>query len=204
MEALDEEMGVGFDRHSTRPPTSPPYPPASISAGYPGRSHRARRDLVDLLLRARDWGATAPELDADTIGRLATESRRRCRRRAGRHGDAARRGASRSRTMYGPSGVTALSAGSADGDAELADAVREHLRAEEAHAPGVVFAELVHLEGESAIFWRGRSCGTMNWFCWAARGAPAVRSRWTNSPFAWRASGWSCASDRLGARSGRG
>ena len=146
MEALDEEMGIGFDR-STHPAADESPLLAGMDLGGVARElgvHRARR------------GAARPG-----------DPRPRQRRRQASSSTPTPSHGSRPATplplpdalavfatmlddgieihgVTGPSGAELLGR-FCHGDPRLHEAVRAHLRAEEAHAPGVVFAELVHL-----------------------------------------------------------
>ena len=74
MEALDEEMGIGFDR-STHPAADESPLLAGIDlGGVAGKLAFTVRDaaLLDLVIRARDNGAARVELDADAVARLAS------------------------------------------------------------------------------------------------------------------------------------
>ena len=99
--------------------------------------------LLDLLMRARESGVKTLELDTDTVARLATAT-------PSPLPDALAVFASllddgiEIHSISGPSGAELLGR-FCHGDSRLHDAVRAHLRAEEARAPGVVFAELIHL-----------------------------------------------------------
>ncbi len=145
MEALDEEMGVGFDPSQHPAADQSPLLAGIDLGGLPREQSFTARDatLVDLLIRARDSGATALELDADTIGRLATAEPLPLPDALAVTATLLDEGIE-IHHVYGPSGAQLLGR-FCHGDAGLADAVRTHLRAEEAHAPGVVFAEVVHL-----------------------------------------------------------
>ena len=145
MEALDEEMGIGFDR-STHPAADESPLLAGIDLGGVASDFAfSARDaaLLDLLIRARETGAGSLELDADAVARLATASPLPLPNTFAVGASLLEDGIE-IQGVYGPSGAELLGR-FCHGDARLHDAVRAHLRAEEAHTPGVVFAELVHL-----------------------------------------------------------
>jgi thiopeptide-type bacteriocin biosynthesis protein len=147
MEALDEEMGIGFDP-STHPAADESPLLAGIDlGGAPPLDVFTARDaaLLDLLIRTRESGAASLELDAARVARLESPSPlplplpdalavNANLLEDGVEIDGA----------YGPSGAQLLGR-FCHGDARVHDAVRAHLRAEEAHSPGVVFAEIIHL-----------------------------------------------------------
>jgi thiopeptide-type bacteriocin biosynthesis protein len=145
MEALDEEMGIGYDRSTHPAADESPLLAGLDLGGVEGNSAFTARDatLLDLVIRARDSGADRVELDGDTVARLATGT-------ALPLPDALAVFASKLddgmeiHAVTGPSGAELLGR-FCHGDPRLHEAVRGHLRAEEEHAPGVVFAELVHL-----------------------------------------------------------
>jgi lantibiotic biosynthesis protein len=145
MEALDEEMGIGYDRSTHPAADESPLLAGLDLGGVQGNSAFTARDatLLDLLIRARDSGADRLELDGDTVARLSTGAPLPLP-------DALAVFASKLdggieiHAVTGPSGAELLGR-FCHGDPRLHDAVGAHLRAEEAHSPGVVFAELVHL-----------------------------------------------------------
>jgi thiopeptide-type bacteriocin biosynthesis protein len=145
MEALDEEMGVGFDpsRHPAAD-QSPLLAGIDLGGFSPERSFTTRDSvLLDLLIRTRDSGAESLELDAGTVARLATDQPLPLPDALAVTATVLDEGIEL-HYAHGPSGAQLLGR-FCHGDIRLQDAVRAHLRAEEAHAPGVVFAEVVHL-----------------------------------------------------------
>lgn len=145
MEALDEEMGIGFDR-STHPAADESPLLAGIDlGGVAGNSVFTARDaaLLDLVSRTRDSGVESVELDADTVARLATATPLPLPDALAVFASMLEDGIE-IHAVTGPSGAELLGR-FCHGDRRLYEAVRAHLRAEEAHAPGVVFAEVVHL-----------------------------------------------------------
>jgi thiopeptide-type bacteriocin biosynthesis protein len=145
MEALDEEMGIGYDRS--------PHPAADESSllagmdlgGVAGNYAFTARDatLLDLLMRARESGAGHLELDAATVARLVTATPLPLPDALAVFASVLDDGIE-IQSASGPSGAELLGR-FCHGDRRLHDAVRSHLRAEEAKAPGVVFAEIIHL-----------------------------------------------------------
>lgn len=158
-EALDEDLGVGFDtRDGPGAAVSPlleglPFV-AGGSAGDPAAGVRftprhayllRRLQALDrdceLVLDDRDLAALTPEKPAilpDALSTLATV--------AARSSQAIDAGEYRVRVDHaaGPSGARLLGR-FCHGSRELVAAVRDHLRAEEALRPDRVFAEVVHL-----------------------------------------------------------
>ncbi|MGO4445501.1 lantibiotic dehydratase [Mycobacterium sp. 2YAF39] len=145
MEALDEEMGVGYDRSSHPAADESPLLAGMDLGGVAGIYAFTARDatLLDLVMRARDSGARTLELDAGTVARLATASPSPLPDAMAVFASVLDDGIE-IQSATGPSGAELLGR-FCHGDARLHDAVRAHLRAEEAHAPGVVFAEIIHL-----------------------------------------------------------
>jgi thiopeptide-type bacteriocin biosynthesis protein len=145
MEALDEEMGIGFDR-SAHPAAdeSPLLAGIDLGGGAADYAFSARdAALLDLLMRARESGAESLELDADTVDRLSTATPFPLPDALAVFVSLLDDGVE-IHGVSGPSGAELLGR-FCHGDARLHDAVRAHLGAEEAQAPGVVFAEIIHL-----------------------------------------------------------
>ena len=94
-------------------------------------------------MRARERGADTLELDAATVARLATAAPSPLPDALAVFAAVLDDGIE-IQSASGPSGAELLGR-FCHGDRRLHDAVRAHLRAEEAHAPGVVFAEIIHL-----------------------------------------------------------
>jgi lantibiotic biosynthesis protein len=145
MEALDEEMGIGFDRSTHPAADESPLLAGLDLGGVGGNSAFTSRDatLLDLVIRARDGGADRVELDAETVARLATGTPLPLPDALAVFATMLEDGIE-VQAVTGPSGAELLGR-FCHGDPGLHEAVRAHLRAEEAHAPGAVFAELVHL-----------------------------------------------------------
>lgn len=149
MVALDEELGVGFDPSQHPAAGQSPLLAGIDLGGLPGEQSFTARDavLLDLLIRARDYGAKSLDLDADALARLAAAPPSHTPLPIP---DALAVTASllddgiEIHNVYGPSGAQLLGR-FCHGDDRLHEAVRAHLRAEEAKSPGVVFAEVVHL-----------------------------------------------------------
>lgn len=141
MEALDEEMGIGFDRSAHPAADESPLLADVDLGGAPGDGAFTARDavLLDLVMRA---GATL-ELDADVVARLATPNPEPLPDALSVMASLLDGGAE-IHGVHGPSGAELLGR-FCHGDDVLHQSVRAHLRAEEAHAPGVVFAEIIHL-----------------------------------------------------------
>ncbi len=151
MEALDEELGVGFNPSKHPAADQSPLLAGIDLGGLPPERAFTFRDgvLLDLLIRTRDSGAASLELDADAIDRLATADPPPLPDALAVTATVLDDGVE-IHNVYGPSGAQLLGR-FCHGDPRLEAAVRTHLRAEEAHAPGVVFAEVVHLpEGRIA------------------------------------------------------
>ncbi|MGX9789649.1 lantibiotic dehydratase [Mycobacterium sp. MMS18-G62] len=145
MEALDEEMGIGYDRSTHPAADESPLLAGLDLGGVEGNSAFTARDaiLLDLVIRTRDSGADRLELDSDTVARLATGTPLPLPDALAVFASMLEDGIE-IHAVTGPSGAELLGR-FCHGDLRLHEAVRSHLRAEEAHAPGVVFAELVHL-----------------------------------------------------------
>ncbi|MGD1171905.1 lantibiotic dehydratase [Mycobacterium seoulense] len=145
MEALDEEMGIGFDP-STHPAAdeSPLLADLDLGGVAPQYAFTARdAALLDLVIRTRESGAASLELDAPTVARLESSSPPPLPDGLAVNANLLEDGVEID-CAYGPSGAQLLGR-FCHGDARMSDAVRAHLRAEEAQSPGVVFAEIVHL-----------------------------------------------------------
>ncbi|KLO41205.1 lantibiotic dehydratase [Mycobacterium nebraskense] len=147
MEALDEEMGIGFDP-STHPAAdeSPLLVGLDLGGVAPQYAFTARdAALLDLVIRTRESGAASLELDAPTIARLESSSPPPLPLPDGLAVNAnLLEDGVEIDCAYGPSGAQLLGR-FCHGDTRLHDAVRAHLHAEEAQSPGVVFAEIIHL-----------------------------------------------------------
>jgi lantibiotic biosynthesis protein len=145
MEALDEEIGIGFD-----PSTHPAADESPLLAGVdlggePPEAGFTAHDaaLLDLLVRGRDAGDETLELDPETVARLAPATPLPLPDAFAVFASLLEDGVVIN-GAYGPSGGEILGR-FCHGDPRLNDAVRAHLRAEEACTPGVVYAEIVHL-----------------------------------------------------------
>ncbi|MFH5230775.1 lantibiotic dehydratase [Antrihabitans spumae] len=145
MEALDEELGIGYDRsHHPASDESPLLAGLDLGGGaQPSEFSERDTVLLDVLLRARESGSTSVELDPDLIKRLEMPTRLPLPDAFAVSANLLADGVE-IESVCGPSGAELLGR-FCHGDAALEQAVRTHLSAEEAHAPGVVFAELVHL-----------------------------------------------------------
>lgn len=145
MEVLDEELGIGFNP-STHPAADKSPLLAGIDlGGLAADTAFTDRDavLLDLLIRTRESGAQSVELDNATIGRLSGTEPLPLPDALAVTATVLDDGVEIV-NAHGPSGAQLLGR-FCHGDARLHAAVRAHLRAEEAHAPGVVFAEIVYL-----------------------------------------------------------
>lgn len=145
MAALDEEMGVGFDPSRHPAADQSPLLAGLDLGGRPPEQAFTTRDgiLLDLLIRARDSGGTHIELDPGTVARLAGAQPLPLPDALAVTATVLDEGVE-IHNVYGPSGAQLLGR-FCHGDARLREAVQAHLKAEEAHSPGVVFAEVVHL-----------------------------------------------------------
>ncbi len=145
MEALDEEMGVGYDRSPHPAADESPLLAGMDLGGAAGNYAFTARDatLLDLVMRARENGAESLDLDADTVTRLAVATPPPLPDAFAVFASMLDDGIE-IQSVAGPSGAELLGR-FCHGDDRLHGAVREHLRAEEALAPGVVFAEIIHL-----------------------------------------------------------
>ena len=173
MEALDEEMGIGFDRSTHPAADESPLLAGLDLGGVAGelRVHRARRDAArpgDARPRTRRRQPRTrrrhrgPPCHGDAVAaaRRAGRLRQRARRR---HRDPKRRTARRVRSCSGGS-VTAIR--------RLHDAVRvppacrggprARRRVRRARPPA--------RKDASATSWPGRCCATTSWSCWDVRG----------------------------------
>lgn len=151
MEALDEEMGVGFDRSAHPAADESPLLAGIDLGGTTPEGRFTARDtvLLDLVTRAHDGGSGHLDLDADTVERLAEAQSKQSPPLPLPDALAVMAslltdGGIEINSAAGPSGAQLLGR-FCHGDARLHEAVLAHLRAEEAHAPGVVFAEVIHL-----------------------------------------------------------
>jgi len=150
MEALDEEMGIGFDASTHPAADESPLLAGMDLGGVAAQYAFTARDaaLLDLLMRTRECGAASLELDAATVARLeaaqpGSPSRLPLPDAFAVNANLLEDGVEID-GVHGPSGAELLGR-FCHGDARLHDAVRTQLRAEEAHSPGVVFAEIIHL-----------------------------------------------------------
>ena len=145
MEALDEEMGIGFDPSTHPAADESPLLDGLDLGGAEGDGIFTARDatLLDLLLRVRERGSDRLELDAGTVERLATAAPLPLPDALAVMASMLE-GGMEITSIHGPSGAQLLGR-FCHGDARLHEAVTAHLRAEEAFAPGVVFAEIIHL-----------------------------------------------------------
>jgi thiopeptide-type bacteriocin biosynthesis protein len=156
VEALDEEIGIGFERSD-----SPLAEATPLLAGLPfgGGEQEARRWTVRdaLLLRklaqALAEGADEIALEASDLEALGSEQRPPLPDAfyvmatvAAESERAIAQGAFRVfvQHLYGPSGAVMLGR-FCHADQSMLQFVRAHLEAEEARRPGRVFAEIVHL-----------------------------------------------------------
>jgi lantibiotic biosynthesis protein len=156
VEALDEEIGIGFERSD-----SPLAEASPLLAGLPfrGGEQEARRWtardalLLGKLAQALAEGADEIALEASDLEALASEQRPPLPDAfyvmatvAAESDRAIAQGAFRVflQHLYGPSGAVLLGR-FCHADQTLLQFVRGHLRAEEARRPERVFAEIVHL-----------------------------------------------------------
>jgi class I lanthipeptide synthase len=156
VEALDEEIGIGFERSD-----SPLAEASPLLAGLPfrGGGQEARRWtardalLLGKLAHALAEGADEIALEASDLEALASEQRPPLPEAfyvmatvAAESDRAIAQGAFRVflQHLYGPSGAVLLGR-FCHADQTLLQFVRAHLRAEEARRPERLFAEIVHL-----------------------------------------------------------
>jgi thiopeptide-type bacteriocin biosynthesis protein len=156
VEALDEEIGIGFE-----PSDSPLAEASPLLAGLPFRGgdrelrRWTRRDalLVGKLAQALSEGASEIALDASDLEALASQRRPPLPDAfyvmatvAAESDQAISQGAFRVflHHLYGPTGAVPLGR-FCHADQDLHEFVRAHLRAEEARHPEQLFAEIVHL-----------------------------------------------------------
>ncbi|SCX33559.1 lantibiotic dehydratase [Mycolicibacterium fluoranthenivorans] len=145
MEALDEEMGIGFDRSMHPAADDSPLLRGMDLGGVAVDGVFTARDaaLLDLLMRSRESGSASLELDAAAVERLAGGVPLPLPDALAVNARVLEDGVEID-CAYGPSGAELLGR-FCHGDSRLQGAVRAHLRAEESHSPGVVFAEIIHL-----------------------------------------------------------
>jgi thiopeptide-type bacteriocin biosynthesis protein len=155
-EAVDDEAGVGLPAMAVGADNSPLLQGLDFSrTDAAEKVHWGAREglLLGKLLRARSDGASEIVIDDDDIERLATPRRipvpdafQAWATLAAADEDALAAGDFLVwiKTAFGPSGAR-VAGRFCHGDAEIACAVSEHLRAEEALDPDVVFAEVVHV-----------------------------------------------------------
>lgn len=161
LEALDEEVGIGFERASDFGAEASPLL-RGIAASPPGSEPttpwgRVQGVLLIKLHEALTTGARSIEITPQDLDRMAPvdpNSRKPPLPDAfhvmGTLAAASQEALDRSEFQLlwenagGPSGARLLGR-FCHADAELSRYVEEHLRAEEAHRPGAIFAEVVHL-----------------------------------------------------------
>ena len=171
MEALDEELGIGFDRSTHPAADESPLLAGLDLGGVPSDRVFTARDavLLELLMQTRESGSGKLELDAETVARLAEAAPLPLPDALAVNASLLDDGVE-IHAIYGPSGAE-LFGRFCHGDPRLHDAVRAHLRAEEAHAPRVVFAELVHLpEGRIGNILARPVLREHEWSCWDVQG----------------------------------
>ncbi len=149
LEALDEELGVGFRRD----PTAGDPSPLLEGLKFPGAGQRERpvgareQRLLELLHRALRSGSHEIALEREDLDVLGHDDPRPLPGALAAMATLAHTTEGR-RVLVGgvsgPSGARLLGRFCHD-DSDLTDAVREHLGAEEALEPDAVFAEVVHL-----------------------------------------------------------
>ncbi|CAM3663076.1 lantibiotic dehydratase [Smaragdicoccus niigatensis] len=146
MEALDEEMGVGFDRSAHPAADESPLLAGIDLGGDAAESSFTARDsvLLDLLIRTLASDTGRLELDPPTVARLETAESSLPLPDAFAVFANLLDDAVEIEGVRGPSGAELLGR-FCHGDPRLAEAVKSHLRAEETLAPGVVFPEIIHL-----------------------------------------------------------
>ncbi|MFN0063759.1 MAG: lantibiotic dehydratase [Myxococcaceae bacterium] len=155
VEALDGELGIGFERASEA--SSPPQGgalPKSPSAQTAGSWGHREAHLLTLLQRLPADGSVPLELSAQDLVSLARDRAPRPLPNAyavSATVDAASETGLESgdytvhiRSAYGPSGALMLGR-FCHTDSALEAYVRAHLKHEEAHEPGAIVAEIVHL-----------------------------------------------------------
>ncbi|HZD71812.1 MAG TPA: lantibiotic dehydratase [Actinomycetes bacterium] len=156
VEALDEEIGIGFERsNSPLAEASPLLGGLPFRGSDPEAKRWTARDVLLLgkLAQALAEGASEIALEASDLEALASEQRPPLPDAfyvmatvAAESDRAIAQGAFRVflQHLYGPSGAVLLGR-FCHADQTLLQSVRAHLRAEEARRPGRVFAEIVHL-----------------------------------------------------------
>jgi thiopeptide-type bacteriocin biosynthesis protein len=156
VEALDEEIGIGFERsESPLAEATPLLAGLAFRGGEPEAPRWTARDalLLRRLAPALAVGASEIAIEASDVDALAVEERPPLPDAfyvmatvAARSDRAIAQGAFRVllQHLYGPSGAVMLGR-FCHADQSMLRFVRAHLRAEEACHPGRVFAEIVHL-----------------------------------------------------------
>jgi thiopeptide-type bacteriocin biosynthesis protein len=146
MEALDEELGIGF-----QPSTSPSASGAPLLRGLPWGASMPERPfdrragiLLALIDRARAAGAIEVELTPADLDALEAPTPAAVPDALSALVSVAADGRVLLHGASGPSGARLLGR-ICHADPAVAEAVREHLVREEALRPDAVFAELVHL-----------------------------------------------------------
>jgi lantibiotic biosynthesis protein len=173
LDALDEELGIGFGGDADPAPLLEDLRPHTAAAGEAPQGRRERR-LLELLHRTWTTGAHEITLTRDDVEALSNDH-------ALPLPPALAATAVLSRTGVvltgagGPSGARLLGR-FCHADPELDRLVRDHLRAEEALDPDAIHAEIVHLPSGRMVNVLARPALRDHEIVWLGRpGVPAAR-----------------------------
>ena len=174
LDALDEELGIGFGGDADPAPLLEGVRPAPPPAGEAPRGRRERR-LLELLQRAWATGASEITLTRDDVTALSNDDALPLPPALAATAVLGRTGVVLTGAS-GPSGARLLGR-FCHADPELDRRVRDHLRAEEALDPDAVHAEIVHLPSGRMVNVLARPVLREHEIVWLGRpGVPAERA----------------------------
>lgn len=174
LDALDEELGVGFGAGADPAPLLDDLRPQPAPAGEAPQGRRERR-LLELLHRAWTTDAHEITLTRDDVAALANDDAPPLPPALAATAVLGRTGVVLTGAR-GPSGARLLGR-FCHADPELERRVRDHLRAEEALDPDAVHAEIVHLPSGRMVNVLARPVLRDHEIAWLGRpGVPAERA----------------------------